>query len=100
MSSCNIFPDIIGISETKVNSNSNLDLISLGNYNLHFVNSETRSGGVLVYIKKSILYTIRQDLKFTCSKYESLWVEISVGINSNNSKNILVGRCIDTKVIP
>ena len=45
---------------------------------------------MLVYIKQSILYTIRQDLKFTCSKYESLWLKISVGIHSNNSTNILV----------
>ena len=84
MSSCNIFPDIIGVCETKLNTNSNIDLKSLENYNLHFVNSETRSGGVLVYITKSILYKIRQDLKFTCREYESLWPEISVGINSNS----------------
>ena len=91
MCSCNIFPDIIGICETKLNKNSNIDLISLKNYSLHFVNSKTNSGGVLVYIKSSILYSIRQELTFTCSKYESLWVGISVGENSNNSKNILVG---------
>ena len=91
MCSCNIFPDIIGICETKLNKNSNIDLISLKNYSLHFVNSKTNSGGVLLYIKSSILYSIKQELTFTCSKYESLWVEISVGKNSNDSKNILVG---------
>ena len=90
MSSCNTFPDIIGICETKRDTNSNMNLIPLENYNLHFVNSETRSGGALVYIKKSILYRIRQDLKFTCREYDTLWLEVSVGINSNNSKNILV----------
>ena len=51
MSLFNIFQDIIGICETKLNTNSKIDLISLKNYNLHFVNSETRSGGALVYIK-------------------------------------------------
>ena len=44
MCSCNIFPDIKVIYETKLNKNSNIDLISLKNYNLHFVNSKTGSG--------------------------------------------------------
>ena len=81
MSSCNTFPDTIGICETKLNKNSNIELISLKNYNLYFVNSETRSGGVLIYIKNSNSYSIRHDLKLTCSKFESLWLEISVEIN-------------------
>ena len=38
-----------------------------------------------------IVYSIRQDLKFTSNSYESLWLEISVGINSKNNRNILVG---------
>ena len=33
---CNIFPDIIGICETKLNKNNNIDLISLKNYSLKF----------------------------------------------------------------
>ena len=49
------------------------------------------SGGVGVYIKDSINYSIRQDLNFTSVSYESIWLEISVVINSKNSKNILVG---------
>ena len=38
-----------------------------------------------------IIYSIRKNCKFTCSKYESLWLEISVENNNNNSKIILVG---------
>ena len=49
MSSYNVFPAFIGVWETKLNTNSNVDLMSLENYSL--VNSETRSGGVLIYIK-------------------------------------------------
>ena len=52
MSSCNNFPHIIGIRKTKLNKNSRIDLISLENYDLHFVNSETISVRVLVCIKK------------------------------------------------
>ena len=77
MSSCNIFPDVIGVCDTKLDKNSSIDLISIKNYSLNFGNSETRSDDVLIYIKNSILYSIRQDLKFTCSKYESLWLEIN-----------------------
>ena len=43
-----IFPDILGICETKLSNKSNIDLISLENYNLHFVNSKTKSSGVLI----------------------------------------------------
>ena len=37
------------------------------------------------------VFSLRQDLKFTCREYESLWLEIYVGVNSNSSKNILLG---------
>ena len=91
MSSYKIIPDIIGISETKINKKTNTNFLSLTGYNFHFVNSMSNSGGVGVYVKDSIVYSIRQDLNFTSVSYESIWLEVSVVINSKNSKNILVG---------
>ena len=41
-------------------------------------------------VKNSITYSIRKDLNFICVSYESIWLEISVGVNSKNNKNILV----------
>ena len=91
MSSYNIILDIIGIIETKINKKTNTIFLSLTDYNFHSVNSLLNSGGVGVYVKDSIVYSTRQDLKFTSVSYESIWLEISVLINSKNSKNILVG---------
>ena len=51
----------------------------------------SNSEGVGVYVKDSIICSIRNDLNFTSVSYESMWIEISVGINSKKSKNTLVG---------
>ena len=48
-----------------------------------------------MYIKIKKLYSKRQDLKFTCSEYESLWLEIAVKIISSISKIILMAYSID-----
>ena len=91
MSSYNIIPDIIGISETKINKKTNTNFLSITGYNFHSVDSMLNSGGVGVYIKDSIVYSIRQDLNFKSVSYESIWLEISVVVNCKNNKNILVG---------
>ena len=44
-----------------------------------------------MYFKASIVYLIRQDIKFTCVSYDSICLEISAGMNNKNSKNVLVG---------
>ena len=66
---------LLFVCQTKLNKRNIIDLILLKKYSLKFVNSKTRSGGLLIYIKNSILYSIRQDLKFNCSKYNTLWLE-------------------------
>ena len=73
MFSYKIIPDIIGISETKINKNTDTNFLSLTGYNFHCVNSMSNSGGVGVYVKNSITYSIRKDLSFICVSYESLW---------------------------
>ena len=45
-----ILPDIIGISETKLNKNSNINSILLNGYKFHFLNSQSNAGGVGLYI--------------------------------------------------
>ena len=45
---------------------------------------------IYLYKKKTILYSRSQDLKFTCSEDELLWLDISLETISNSSKNILV----------
>ena len=83
-----ITPNIIGVCETKLNENINLDSILLNNYTFHFKNSMSKAGGVGIYIKNSIIHTLRTDLNFTSANYESVWLELSIG--AHNEK-ILVG---------
>ena len=44
-----------------------------------------------IYVKNSIIYSIQQDLILNCINFESLWLELSIGINNKNSKNIAGG---------
>ena len=88
MTSYRMLPDIIGICETKLNNNNILDLIMLNKYSFHYTNSFSKAGGVGIYINNSMTYTLRSDLIFHSANYESIWVELSVGVNS---KKILVG---------
>ena len=88
MISYKITPNIIGVCETKLNENINLDPILLNNYTFHFKNSMSKAGGVGIYIKNSIIHTLRTDLNFNSANYESVWLELSIG--AHNEK-ILVG---------
>ena len=88
MISYKITPNIIGVCETKLNENINLDPILLNNYTFHFKNSMSKAGGVGIYNKNSIIHTLRTDLNFTSANYESVWLELSIG--AHNEK-ILVG---------
>ena len=91
MSSYKVIPDIIGISETKINKKTNTNFLSVTGYTFNCFNFMSNSGGIELYVKDSIVYSIRKDLNFTSVSYEYIQLEISVGINSKNSKNILVG---------
>ena len=61
MPSYKIIPDIIEISETKINAKTNTNFLSLRGYNFHSVNSILNSGGVGVYVRDTIVFSIRQD---------------------------------------
>ena len=69
-------PDCIAISETKLNLNSNLDLINLENYNFIHKNSLSCAGGCGLYIKKDLIFKTRQDVVLFDKTVESLWVDI------------------------
>ena len=55
-------PDAITISETKLNANSSLTL-NFTNYKFIRYDSVTHAGGVGLYIKESLRFTLRKDLQ-------------------------------------
>ena len=73
---CTRFPDLIAISETKLNPNSTTR-INIPNYHFHRQDSHTLAREVEIYIKESINYKIRQDLALKLHDCEDLWIEIT-----------------------
>jgi len=87
-SMCNVSPDFIAISETKLKSKrcTNIQIL---NYNFVHVDSLTNAGGVGLYVNKKLQYTVRQDLELPIDGCESLFIEVKS--NNVSSKKCVVG---------
>ena len=62
----NHFPEVIGISETKINENISLNL-QIPNYLFFHNDSSTNAGGIGMY-KPNLKYKLRQDLSLNVPK--------------------------------
>lgn len=80
-------PEILAITETRLNANSvcNVDLL---NYELYHTDSPTSAGGAAIYITKTLKSIARPDIKFNMQLVESWWVEIDP---CNGKAPILIG---------
>jgi len=80
-------PDILGITEAKLNefSVTNLDL---NNYNLFRTDSKTNAGGTALYVANTLKAIPRYDIGFDMDQVESTWCEIDNGKN----RSIVVGN--------
>ena len=80
-------PEIIAITETRLNVNSvcNVDVL---NYELYHTDSPTLAGGAAIYITKTLKSVPRPDIKFNMQLVESCWVEIDP---CNGKAPILIG---------
>ena len=89
LGSLEVKPDVIGITETKLNelSTSNIDLPS---YTFYHTNSATNAGGAGLYVANNLCVIPRPEIKFDMNLVESCWIQIDAG---NSNKPILVG-CI------
>ena len=68
-------PNLIAISETKLNPNS-VSNVNLSNYKFFRNDSPTNAGGVGLYINDAIKCHLRNDLFLNLDKCEDLWLEI------------------------
>ena len=82
-------PDILAISETKLNNRSIIN-IDIPQYNFFHTDSETAAGGAALNVSNNLKAIPRADIKFTMPLVESCWAEIIV---NNNKPNIIIG-CI------
>ena len=79
-------PDIIAISETKINENSYAN-INLPGYNFVNTNSKSQAGGVGLYIANNIEFSRKTDLDISRDGIESFWVELAC----HKQKSIVIG---------
>ena len=80
--------DLIGISETKIkNGNEPLLNVHLNGYNFEFVPTPLVCGGVGLYIKDNLKYSILEQ-KSTCA-FQALWIEIHLPKKKNNICGII-----------
>ena len=69
--------NIISLSETWINrSNEQISNLDLPGYSFLSQPTTQRAGGVGMYIKKGIQYSVRYDLTSSTDESEMLWVEI------------------------
>ena len=71
-------PEVIGISETKINSKTCLSLNTPGFVFFFFFHNDspTNAGGVGVYINQNLKYKLRNDLLLNVPNCEDIWTEI------------------------
>ena len=79
-------PDIIAISETKLNDTTSANLHIPG-YLFIRTDSKSQAGGVGLYISDQLDFSRRRDLDISHDGLESCWIEIA----RERQKNVLVG---------
>ena len=58
---------------------SEYELISISIDVIHTQLTKSSHGSIAMYLKKTLDYTIRDDLSVVSDEYETLWVEINTG---------------------
>ena len=93
---CDNFPDILAITETKLNGElyaPNLE----GYHPFEGVESSTDAGGVGIYVSNNFDFCKREDLSLNVAGCEDFWVSIYQNSNkhespqANSAKNLVIG---------
>ena len=74
-------PEVIGISETKINSNTCLNL-NIPGFDFFHNDSSTNAGGVGIYINHNLKHKLRNDLLLNLPNCEDIWTEVSTNQGS------------------
>ena len=75
LSELNVLPEIISVSETKLNSQSTSN-VNIAQYDFLHNDSPSKAGGVGLYVKNNVKYSLRNDLNLHLSNCEDIWIEI------------------------
>ena len=89
-------PDILCVSETRF-KNDKIDfqtqLTNLPHYDLIYDNSPTNAGGVAIYVKETIKYNVKKELRLDVPDCESVFLELefSDSVFKGISKSLILG---------
>ena len=86
LSTVKTMPDIIAITESKINENTSANL-NIPGYAFVNVNSKTQAGGVGLYLSNDLKFSRRSDLDISGDGIESCWIELA----RTAKKNIVIG---------
>ena len=88
---CDIYPNIIGVTETKLKVNS--DSIDIEGYQFEGCPTKTEAGGAGMFISNVIDYDLREDLSINHTNCEDIWIQVSTSnmINGQNKKPLIIG---------
>lgn len=75
LTSLSVNPDIIAITETKLNSNS-IDNTDIENYDFYHNDSPTAAGGTALYVKRHFRAICRHDIYIEMPEVESTWIQV------------------------
>ena len=79
--------DVIGITETKLNSN-NCKYIIIKGYNFVNINSSSNAGGVALFINDRFKFTVLPELSTTNDLCETAFIEVNT---KNSKKGVVIG---------
>ena len=83
--------NVTSLSETWLRSSEQICNLDLPGYSFLSQSTTLRAGGVGLYIKNGIQYSVKNDLTSSTDESEMLWVEIESDLNSNNYGTVVCG---------
>ena len=86
-------PTIMAISKTKLNS-ANVNTVEIEDFQFEHVDSLSLAGGVGIYMKKDIEYSVKPEISINCPDCENLFIEVMSKPNSNKkqtTRSLIIG---------
>ena len=83
----------MAISETKHNP-ANINTVEIEDYQSEHVDSLSLAGGVGIYIRKDIQYSVEPEISIDCPDCENLFIEVMSKPNSNKkqtTRSLIIG---------
>ena len=86
-----ILPEVIAVTETKLNLKSDLLQTDLENYQFAHKYSTSNAGGVGLYVRNDLNFVLKPAMSVESEDSESLFIEISSKPSKKKLKNTVVG---------